>query len=103
MKYTQVTRRKPGNRTTNDRQDEHRWNGKTLNELTLRCCGNYAAHLRNSTMKITLKAPNGKRQVVRGPHLERALRLQGWTDADTEEQKQRAKVKVKRNGERRAA
>ena len=54
-------------------------------------------------MKITLKAPNGKRQVVRGPHLERALRLQGWTDADTEEQKQRAKVKVKRNGERRAA
>ena len=52
-------------------------------------------------MKITLKAPNGKRQVVRGPHLERALRLQGWTDADTEEQKQRSKAK--RNGERRAA
>ena len=73
------------------------------NERTLRCCRNYAAHLRYSTMKITLKAPNGKRQVVRGPHLERALRMQGWTDADTEEQKQRAKVKVKRNGERRAA
>ena len=54
-------------------------------------------------MKITLKAPNGKRQVVRGPHLERALRMQGWTDADTKDQKQRAKVKVKRNGERRAA
>lgn len=54
-------------------------------------------------MKITLKAPNGKRQVVRGPHLERALRMQGWTDADTKDQKQRAKVKGKRNGERRAA
>lgn len=53
-------------------------------------------------MKITLKAPNGKRQTVRGPHLERALRMQGWTDADTKDQKQRAKVKAKRNGERRA-
>lgn len=49
-------------------------------------------------MKITLKAPNGKRQVVRGPHLERALRMQGWTDADTAQQMKRTE---KANDEKR--
>lgn len=41
-------------------------------------------------MKATLIAPTGKVVTVRGEHLAKALRHEGWTDADTAEQKIRA-------------
>lgn len=43
------------------------------------------------TKRTRLRSPNGDKVLSfpNGHHLARALRLQGWTDADTAEQKDR--------------